>query len=179
MLTMLLALIENEDEKRIFAEVYEKYYNKMAAVAAHYFKTDPATAEDAVHNAFIKVIQHLEKLFEIPGNELAYWLVLIVKNESLSILRKQKKLVPFEDWDTWEAQNALPDDSRKGYRQIVEVIRGMPETYRAVLELRFVLEWEYQDIAQMLDISEGTVKSRINRGRAILTERLKKEGFLP
>lgn len=64
-----------------------------------------------------------------------------------------------------------------GFRSLVECIRAMPEGYRRVLELRFVTEWSYAEIARELHISEGAVKTRISRGRQMLIGRLEKEGY--
>ena len=55
----------------------------------------------------------------------------------------------------------------------------MPETYSAALEMHFVLGLEYWEIAHLLDITESAVASRVSRGRVLLIERLKKEGYEP
>lgn len=54
----------------------------------------------------------------------------------------------------------------------VELIRQMPEAYRAALEMRFVEERSYQEIAQALGLSETAVKSRVSRGRTLLLRQL-------
>ena len=53
----------------------------------------------------------------------------------------------------------------------------MPETYRAVLEMRLVEERTTREIAAALGLSEGAVNTRISRGRALLAEKLRKEGY--
>ena len=58
------------------------------------------------------------------------------------------------------------------------LIRSMPEDYRRVLELRFLAEWSLADIARELGLTEGAVKSRIFRGRKVLIDTLRKEGYL-
>ncbi len=61
---------------------------------------------------------------------------------------------------------------------MVTLIRTMPEDYRRVLELRFVGEWSLGDIARELGLTEGAVKSRIFRGRKLLIDALRREGYL-
>ena len=58
------------------------------------------------------------------------------------------------------------------------LICRMPETYRAVLEMRFVEERSTREIAQKLNIPEATVNTRIFRGRSLLIERLREEGLI-
>ena len=57
------------------------------------------------------------------------------------------------------------------------LVDSMPETYREVLTLRFVLEWSSKEIARTLGLSVGAVNTRISRGRAMLIQRLKEEGY--
>lgn len=168
MLVFYLAALENEGERRQFSELYTRHYNQMAAVAARYFPNDPASAEDAVHNAFLQVIKHFSKLSEIPRDEIPFWLVSIVKNEAITLHRRHRRVVPLVDW----AEPAVPDDG-VGYMLTVNLIRQMPESYRAALEMRFVEERSYGEIAQALGLSETAVKSRVSRGRALLLRQLK------
>ena len=58
------------------------------------------------------------------------------------------------------------------------IIREMPEDYRRILELRFVAEWSLAEIAQATGMTEGAVKTRIFRGRKLLMEQLRREGYL-
>ena len=54
---------------------------------------------------------------------------------------------------------------------------GLPETYRAVLEMKFLLDCSGKDISQKLGISENAVNVRISRGRAMLREIMEKEAL--
>lgn len=176
MLQFYLSLLETPEEKRTFRAVYDRYYGKMSAVALKILE-DPKLAEDAVHNAFLQVIKHFEKIYEIPRNKMQFWLVSIVKNEAITLLRKQRKYVPLEGWETY-AREAEADDTM-GYERVVELIRAMPESYRRALEMKFLEERTDKEIARALGLTEGAVRGRIHRGRALLQARLLEEGFAP
>ena len=176
MLPIFIGLLEDAEDQRAFAELYQRYYGKMAAVAARYFPEDPQEAEDALHNAFLQVIRHFEKVSSLSCDVLPFWLVSIVKNESITLLRRRRRVVPLEDWGAFEQ---AAEDGELGARTVAEVIRAMPETYRAALELRFLEERSEREIARALDLSESAVKSRISRGRALLVKRLQEEGITP
>ncbi len=77
-----------------------------------------------------------------------------------------------EDWDP-PAREERQDE----YDYLVSLIRTLPEGYRRVLELKCVEEWSNREIARRLGIKESTVAVRILRGRAMLKERLEKEGY--
>lgn len=83
MLVFLLAALENDEDKKLFTEIYEQYRPQMERTAMHFLKSH-ADVEDAVQNAFMQMIRHFEKIYEIPCEELSFWIISIVKNEALS-----------------------------------------------------------------------------------------------
>lgn len=172
MLAFFLAALESEDDKRKFVAVYEQYHEKMEKIALHILGSQH-DAEDAVQNAFLQIIRHFEKIYEIPCEELPFWIISIVKNEALMILRKKRNVVPLEDWDSFE-QSA---DSTTGYTELVELFRQLPETYRAVLEMKLLIGYTDREITQKLGLSETAVSSRASRGRALLRKLVEKEGL--
>lgn len=82
-------MLESDEEKHLFKELYERYGNAMLRVAQRYFPSDLTAAEDAVQNAWLKVIKNFSKIQEDSSNKRGAYLVTIVKNESISLLRKQ------------------------------------------------------------------------------------------
>lgn len=172
MLAIFLAILESEDDRRKFAAVYEQYHEKMETIALHILGSQH-DAEDAVQNAFFQIIRHFEKIYEIPCEELPFWIISIVKNEALMILRKKRNVVPLEDWDRFE-QSA---DNTTGYTELVELFRQLPETYRAVLEMKLLIGYTDREVAQKLGLSETAVSSRASRGRALLRKLVEKEGL--
>ena len=101
MLAFFLAALESEEERRQFVVLYEQNHEKMELAALGILK-EQHDAEDAVQNAFLQVIRHFEKIPEISCEELPFWLISIVKNEALMILRKRRNVLPLEDWDGFE-----------------------------------------------------------------------------
>ena len=172
MLAFFLAALESEDDKRRFVAVYEQYHEKMEMIALHILGSQH-DSEDAVQNAFLQMIRHFEKIYEIPCEELPFWIISIVKNEELMILRKNRNVVPLEDWYRFEQV----EDSAAGYTELVELFRQLPETYRAVLEMKLLIGYTDREIAQKLGLSETAVSSRASRGRALLRKLVEKEGL--
>ena len=90
MLVFLLAALENDEDKKLFTEIYEQYRPQMERTAMHFLKSH-ADVEDAVQNAFMQMIRHFEKIYEIPCEELSFWIISIVKNEALSLIHHHAK----------------------------------------------------------------------------------------
>lgn len=99
MLLLYIEQFDDERDKRLFAAMYERYERKLYAVALSILQV-PAQAEDAVHDAFLKVIKHFDRAKEIPRQKIEGWLVIIVKNTALDMLRKARNSTSIEElWD--------------------------------------------------------------------------------
>ena len=168
-----MTLLETDPDRERFVRIYRADSRRMSKLASQTLGPGPK-AEDAVHDAFLKFIQHFDELRDRPEDCVAAWLAVVVKNTALDMLRKNRHETALEDV-SWEA--AVPADQGE-FHALVAIIRGMPEDYRRVLELRFVAEWSVAEIAQAMGLGENTVKTRIFRGRKMLMERLRKEGYL-
>lgn len=172
MLTVLLTLLENEDDRQKFIWLYETNHSKMERIALHILQNQ-RDAEDAVQNAFIQIIRHFERVYEIPNEKLPYWCVSIVKNEALTIHRKNMKVIIVDDLESVEVAASAIND----YTELVDLFARLPDTYRAVLEMKFILEYSSKEIGERLGLSEQAVNTRVSRGRALLKEIVEKEGF--
>ena len=154
------------------ARSYERNVDTVWNVCITFLK-NPADAEDAVQNAFMQIIRHFEKTDEIPCEKLPFWIVCIVKNEAVTILQKNQRTVQLENWDSFAADAESVTD----YQELVQLFSRLPETYRAVLEMRLLLGYTGKEIARHLALSESAVNTRIFRGRALLREIAEKEAF--
>lgn len=171
-LLVFLSILETDTERQQFLELYERYGNAMLLVARRFFEQDYGLAEDAVQNAWTKVAENFSKIQAIPSKKRGAYLVIIVKNEAISMIRKQKKEFPLDEAITGEEI-----DMENSTRPILEMIHEMPELYRAVLEMRFVEECSTREIAKRLNLKESAVNTRIHRGRILLIKKLEEEGY--
>ncbi|MCI9643636.1 MAG: sigma-70 family RNA polymerase sigma factor [Oscillibacter sp.] len=167
-----LRLEQDEDQTR-FTRLYQRNQRQLHRLAARFLGPGPR-AEDIVHDTFIKLIQNYSQLRSRSDGQLERWMMAVARNASLDVLRKEGRETELEA-QAWEP--AVPADQGE-FEALVALIRSMPEDYRRVLELRFLAEWSLADIARELGLTEGAVKSRIFRGRKVLIDTLRKEGYL-
>lgn len=172
MMAVLLAALESDADRQKFIEIYEQYHVQMERTAICILK-EQSDVEDAVQNAFMQIIRHFEKIFEIPCEELPFWIISIVKNEARIILRKNQRTVPLEDWD--RLTKSIDDIS--GYTELVDLFTRLPQTYRSVLEMKMLYGYSDNEISKRMGISKTAVSSRATRGRAMLREIVGREGF--
>lgn len=173
-LLIYLSVLETDHEKHEFMALYAEYHAVMLRVAKKYFPVDQMAREDAVQNAWIKIVKNFQKIMAIECKKRGSYCVIIVKNECISILRKNKAAISLDELPL-ATSDELKEDS---FASITQLIHEMPEKYRTVLELRFIEEWSTREIARQLSVPEATISTRIFRGRKLLIDRLREEGLV-
>lgn len=151
---------------------------------------DPADAADTTQEVFLKVFRGMKHFH--GESSLKTWIYRIALHEAANRRRwwfrhkaKETSIEPAESETPGvgehEMQVALTDhgDSpfdnvahREVQARVEEELRKVPEPYRTTLILRDLEEMSYEEIAELLEISLGTVKSRLTRGRQALRQRL-------
>lgn len=170
MLMMYVQMLDAPQKKVKFEQIYRTYRSLMFRISKKILHNSE-DAEDAVHNAFVQMIRHFSKISNVPCENLTPWIVSIIRNESISILRKRNDTMPIEEWDDCEDTTQQASD----YHELLRLFTNLPDTYRAVMELKLL--WGYSDgeIAQRLGISKTAVSTRINRGRKYLRKMVEQE----
>ena len=147
-----------------FRQLVEAYQTPAYRLAAR--MCGPDSAEDVTQEAFLAAWRALP---EFRGDcRFSTWLYRLVSNAAIDCLRREKKHRDTGDVDDLELPDGGPSpqeqaersDTRDAVRRALD--RLSPE-HRQVLLLRFMQELDYGEIARALDVSEGTVKSRINQ----------------
>lgn len=173
MLVYYLQMLDTPEEKIRFDQIYTKYRSQMFRTADRILH-NTQDAEDAVHNAFLQILKHFKTLQNAPAGDLAPQIAVITKNEAISLLRKRRGSVPLEDWDGFsEALEAVT-----GYQALVDSFTRLPQTYRAVMEMKLLLGYSDGEIAAKLGLTKTAVNTRISRGRRLLRDIAEQEGFL-
>ena len=173
MLICYLQMLDTPEEKIRFEQIYLKYRGLMYHVADGILH-DRQDAEDAVHNAFLRIIKKFSKFQNTSAKDLAPQIVVIARNEAISLLRKKKDVVPLEDWEGFaETAEEVSD-----YHALVDTFTHLPQTYRAAMEMKLLLGYSDGEIAAKLGLSKTAVSVRISRGRQLLRDIVTQEGFL-
>ena len=174
MIMIYLSLLEDDRDRALFNEIHKHYEKKMYLVARSILGSHHK-AEEAVQDSFMKIIKHFSKCKEIPRNELDGWIVIIVKNTARDYLRRDNRLEEMDD--SWEIVSSDDTESVSRYNRLVEIILAMPENYRGLLEMKYVLEWQNVEIARHYGMTENAIAARIFRARKKLLQQLEKEGY--
>lgn len=172
-----LSLLESEEEKSKFEQIYNNYKQSMFYVAKSILKDD-YLAEDAVHNAFINIAKSISNILDVNSTRTKGYVIVIVRNISFNILKKQNSTVVMEEFEENTADDLCLEDmvlSKLSFDSIVNQIVGMPVIYKDVLYLSYVEDLKIKEISELINISHETVKKRLQRGRKKLIENIKNE----
>jgi len=150
--------------------LFEVHAPKMLSVCRYYVK-DVQKAEEVMLNGFFKAFTNLNS-FKNEGS-FEGWLRRIMVRESISFLRQQKQIeFSMEDLK-------VPDDysisieSELEVNDIQQLIDGLPEGYKVVFIMYAIEGYKHHEIAEMLNISEGTSKSQLFKARQYLQQKIK------
>ena len=164
-----------DGDKDAFGELVKRYKDYVYNLA-YRLTNNPSDAEDLTQEIFIRL---MNKIYSFKGNaKFSTWLYRLATNQCLDWLRKRKPetesmngLEPKSDEDI----HATVED-KEGIDDIKQALTLLPEDFRLAVVLRDVEGCPYDEIAEYLNVSIGTVKSRISRGRSRLKKIFDPEG---
>lgn len=160
-------------------------HSKAFAVAFRYMKNE-ADASDALQEAYLKLFTKIRTFSHLSSFDT--WFIRIVINCCYDALRRQKHLRSRTDYSLEPGEEPLPlPDPKPEHSPEDAILRGerrdmlekamdqLTPEHKDVLILREYQQYSYEEISEILQVSEGTVKSRINRAKMRLGEILKEQ----
>ncbi len=164
------------DDDRHFQEaLYKRFANKMYNISLTY-SFDEQEASDIMQEGFIKVFRNIHT-FNNNGS-LEGWVRKIIVNTALDFYRKRKrKDEVFENNYSSESASVEGVLDNINAKDIVRLVNQLPIKASMVLKLYAIEGYNHKEIAEIMEISEGTSKSQLNRARILLKEAIaKKDG---
>ena len=158
--------------------LYEMFYSKMMGACLRYGK-DKDQAKDVLQDAFIKVFTNI-KSFTGSGS-LEGWIRRIVVNTAIDYLRKNKQewgvvstVHAYQKADEYKEEDTTDEDliNDISKEDIIKAVQQLSPAYRAVFSMFVLDEYSHKEIAEALDISEGTSKSNLAKAKFNLRKNL-------
>ena len=172
MLQYYLTMV-NSDEERSLVEYLYKEYRQLMYKTAYSVLHNSELSEDAVHEAFLRVIDNLQKFQKYSCKENVAYLVIIVRGIALNKIKRSNRESELDEELAGAVDIEETVNAEIGYSEIVERIKSLSPAIKDIALLHFVQGCSAQEIAQMLNIKVNTVYSSVSRARAILAKGLK------
>ena len=171
-----LVLACKRNDPKAQTAFYNLYKGRLLGVCRRYART-VAEAEDIFQEAFIKIFKNIHNLEKIES--VNYWVKSCVVRTAIDHYRHtihEREQVGYESIveQTEMDANIFSNLSRD---HLLEIINTLPNGYRMVINLYLIDGYTHAEIAEMLNITEGTSKSQLSRGRDLLKKALVKIGY--
>ncbi len=168
-----LQLIETEEARSKFEILYRTHRDRMFSLAMRILGSE-ADAEDAVHQAFLKLTDWLDRIDDPRSPKARALLALMAERAALDLLRQRRRTVSLDALDALEdaltGQETLPERL-----DLQTALAALPARYREPLLLRHQMGFSVKEIAEMLNLSEANVYKTMQRAKARLQQMLEGE----
>ena len=165
---------EELDQK--FTLLFRKYKTLMFWTARDVLN-DEYLAEDAVQEAFLKLINHLDQIGDINSAETRRYVNIAAKNLAIDRYRKRaagaEKELFAEDLDYLHEIEAEPCLEESEGNRVLDILNALPDIYREVYHLKYIENLENWEIAEKLSMRDGTVRQRLSRGKVLIEKAIR------
>lgn len=165
-----LMLLETEDDRKNFLEIYNENYLKMYYVAQGMGQRQ-ADAENAVHDAFLSLAENFTKYSHLSCSEMTGLCVTIVKHKVLDSIRRANRYsdAELEELILYDEvpEHDAPGMAERGEESVFvrKALEGISEILRQTLTLKYYYELSNKEIARIQGVSVKTVEMRLFRGK--------------
>jgi RNA polymerase sigma-70 factor (ECF subfamily) len=165
-----------QGDREAFRLLFETYQAKVYSISVYYFKGDEAIAKDVTQQVFLKLMTKIEQFQR--ESEFTTWLYRLVVNACMDEQRKRRRFLPFGDGFEMSSRGVEKGGQEERYARVEladnvkTAIGELKPKLRLPILLKYVEGLSYEEMAEVLNCSKGTIASRLNRGHKILARRL-------
>lgn len=162
-------LLAQRQDRTAQKAIYEQYASRMLAIAKSYVG-NIQDAEDIVLQSFFKVFSKILDCRD--AKSFPFWLRKIVVNDAILFIRKNRNILYLEtEFDDQIIETTPEIDTQwSNDFNIEEILKSMPDGYRLVFNLSVFEDKKHKEIADILNISEGTSKSQLSKAKKWLLD---------
>lgn len=177
MLPLFIMAIENDTDRQFVAGLYQRHRDFLLRCAQKILN-DPDRAEEALHEAMLRVIRSLERVRQIPAEELLPYLVTIVQTASIDLYHKTNRE---RDWA--ESLSGTEDTElllirREQAELLRECLKTLPQREIDLLNYAYTLELSSKEITRLTGLAPGNVRQILTRARRkVLAAYIEKGGM--
>ena len=160
-------------DRKAQKRLYNRYADLLYGVALRYSQ-NADDAKDILQEGFIKIFNNLSQ-FKHQGS-FEGWMRKVIVNTALERLRKQNRMFLIDEFSVYESsefnyEHVLQDLNEK---ELIKIIQELSPRYQMVFNLYVIEGYSHKEIAEKLEISEGTSKSNLSRAKEILKTKIEK-----
>lgn len=162
-----LAALETEAERDRFQALYERYRGLMFHRAMLLLRNE-SDAEDAVHQAFLAILEHFEKISSIDCPKTRAYVVIIAESKAVDQLRARKRLASEAELEALPG----PEIPLPGGSDLARAMAALPARHRQALLLRFQMGYTTRELAGLFGMTEASAGKLLWRAKQALKGKL-------
>ncbi|MEM9460260.1 MAG: sigma-70 family RNA polymerase sigma factor [Myxococcota bacterium] len=156
-------------------QLFERHFD--AIYRFFYGKVEDALAEELAQDTFLSVVQHRDGLHE--HRSVRAYLFAVARNKLYDLLRRRGRAARPVDLSECSLEDLGPTPTgllsrQRQERILLQALRGLPVELQVLMELRYFEGLRGPQLAETLEVPEGTVRSRLRRAHRLLRERLER-----
>lgn len=156
-------------DRKAQEKLYKNYYRAMITVCLRYTKNDEDAVE-VLNNGFLKVFRNIQR-YESSQASLYTWIRTIVVNSCLDFIKQKQKLEKVNELNEDTEVHIAPEIINKmKTAELLDQVRRLAPATQAVFNLYVIEGYSHKEIAQLLNISEGTSKWHLSEARKNLQQ---------
>ena len=167
-----------QGDRDAFHSLFVAYRDKVFSIAVYSSGGDRSVAEDVTQQIFVKLFTAIRQFR--GDSEFTTWLYRLVVNACKDERRRRRRLLPWGTTETTVAMSNVsdrkPQERQYARLEISEAVRNaiaeLKPKFRLPILLKYIEGLSYEEIAEVMGCSKGTVASRLNRGHSQLAKRL-------
>lgn len=174
MIAVFLSMIEGEENRRSFEELYNKYRKRVISICKKFVKK-AEYVDDACSETFFNLAKAYDRVKDLEVHKMDYYIYITARNASLHILNKEKDSMNNISLD--EIEDIVADEELENNASdlLAEYMEKLDEWEQEIIYLRIKLELDYKTIGVMMHIKPNTARQRFLRAKTHLAEMLKGE----
>ncbi|MCL2199738.1 MAG: sigma-70 family RNA polymerase sigma factor [Defluviitaleaceae bacterium] len=177
LLYIYMPLLKSEEEKQIFADLYNEVKNTCLNIALK-ITNNHAMAEDILHDVFIKIIKNKDTIFSVNQEQRKAYAYKSTVNRARDLISSHdEKLKDQLDEDVETADDfdlCYIVEKEEAYQKLITCIKALPLIYRVPFDMRYAQDMKNYEIAKELGITENTVSKRIIKAKLKLRDMMDK-----
>ncbi len=174
----IVGLLQGGAYEAAFGRLADRYERKVYRLCCSLLR-DPDQAADAAQESLVRVWKALPRYDQRAS--LSTWIYTITRNRCLTAIGRRRETDSMSDPAVEQAveaaQVSAPEPGQDHLEVLRELVEALPERYRSALTLFYYEEKSVAEVAAMLGLPEGTVKTNLHRARAMLLERVRSLGL--
>lgn len=167
-----------QGDRESFRVLFETYKDRVFSIASYSFHGDEAAASDITQQVFLKLMSVIAQFR--GDSEFTTWLYRMVVNACIDEQRRRRRFFPLGESEaagtTTRVEDRRPQEKHYARVELAESVKAaigeLKPKFRLPILLKYIEGLSYEEIAEVMGISKGTVASRLNRGHKALATRL-------